>query len=119
METLLQYSCLENPMDRGVWWATVYGFTKSGTRLKWLTLSLIEDKGLFSLVPESILKVHKKFFRGPQVRKTLDKTWALHPEGLHFNLFCFFLLEFSVGFLLDENCSVVKDSTSLLYKENI
>ena len=21
----LQYSCLENPMDRGAWWATVYG----------------------------------------------------------------------------------------------
>ena len=25
----LQYSCLENPMDRGVWWATVHGVTKS------------------------------------------------------------------------------------------
>ena len=25
----LQYSCLENSMDRGVWWATVYGVTKS------------------------------------------------------------------------------------------
>ena len=23
----LQYSCLENPMDRGVWWATVHGVT--------------------------------------------------------------------------------------------
>ena len=30
---LLQYSCLENPMDRGAWWATVYGVTKSRTRL--------------------------------------------------------------------------------------
>ena len=29
----LQYSCLENPMDRGAWWATVYGVTKSQTRL--------------------------------------------------------------------------------------
>ena len=27
----LQYSCLENPMDRGAWWATVRGVTKSGT----------------------------------------------------------------------------------------
>ena len=27
----LQYSCLENPMDRGAWWATVYGFAKSWT----------------------------------------------------------------------------------------
>ena len=29
----LQYSCLENPMARGVWWATVHGVTKSWTRL--------------------------------------------------------------------------------------
>ena len=29
----LQYSCLENPMDRGAWWATVYGVAKSWTRL--------------------------------------------------------------------------------------
>ena len=30
----LQYSCLENSMDRGVWWATVHGVTKSQTQLK-------------------------------------------------------------------------------------
>ena len=29
----LQYSCLENAMDRGAWWATVHGVTKSWTRL--------------------------------------------------------------------------------------
>ena len=29
----LQYACLENPMDRGAWWATVPGVTKSWTRL--------------------------------------------------------------------------------------
>ena len=29
----LQYSCLENPMDRGDWWATVHGVTKSQTQL--------------------------------------------------------------------------------------
>ena len=27
----LQYSCLENPMDRDAWWATVHGVTKSQT----------------------------------------------------------------------------------------
>ena len=31
--TPLQYSCLGNPMDRGAWWATVQGTTKSWTRL--------------------------------------------------------------------------------------
>ena len=30
----LQYSCLENPMDTGAWWATVHGVAKSQTRLK-------------------------------------------------------------------------------------
>ena len=29
--TPLQYSCLENPMDGGAWWAAVHGVTKSWT----------------------------------------------------------------------------------------
>ena len=29
----LQYTCLENPMDRGAWWATVHGPQKSQTQL--------------------------------------------------------------------------------------
>ena len=29
----LQYSCLENPMDRGAWWAIVHRVAKSRTRL--------------------------------------------------------------------------------------
>ena len=33
----LQYSCLENPMDRRAWWATVQRVTKSQTQLKWLS----------------------------------------------------------------------------------
>ena len=31
--TPLQYSCLENPMDRGAWWAAVHGVAKSRTRM--------------------------------------------------------------------------------------
>ena len=34
----LQYPCLENPMDRGAWWTTVHGVTKSWTRLKQLSV---------------------------------------------------------------------------------
>ena len=30
-----QYSCLEIPMERGTWWATVHGVSKSQTWLKW------------------------------------------------------------------------------------
>ena len=37
--TPLQYSCLENPMDRGGWWAAVHGVTKSRTRLSDLTFT--------------------------------------------------------------------------------
>ena len=31
MATQLQCSCLENPMDRGAWWATVHGVAKSNS----------------------------------------------------------------------------------------
>ena len=30
----LQYSCLKNSLDRGAWWATVHGVSKSWTRLR-------------------------------------------------------------------------------------
>ena len=33
----LHYSCLENPMDRGAWWASVHRVSKSRTRLSDLT----------------------------------------------------------------------------------
>ena len=34
----LQHSCLDNPMDRGAWWATVHRVTKSQTQLKQLSM---------------------------------------------------------------------------------
>ena len=37
----LQYSCLENPMDRGAWWATVHGVAKSQTQLSNFTFTFI------------------------------------------------------------------------------
>ena len=47
----LQYSCLENPMDREAWWATVHRVAKSwtwlsnwaGTHLRWLLLSYLSE----------------------------------------------------------------------------
>ena len=35
----LQYSCLENPRDRGPWWAAVYGVAQDQRLLKWLSSS--------------------------------------------------------------------------------
>ena len=37
--TPLRYSCLENPMDGGAWWATVHGVAKSRTRLSDFTFT--------------------------------------------------------------------------------
>ena len=45
----LQYSCLENSMDRGAWWATVHGVTKSWTQLNWLSMHLIT---LLNILPQ-------------------------------------------------------------------
>ena len=36
---LLQYSCLENPMGRGAWWAAVHGVARSQTRLSDFTFT--------------------------------------------------------------------------------
>ena len=49
----LQYSCLKNPMDRGAWWATVHGVTKSRTRLSDFTFTFsswgARDPGIWDL----------------------------------------------------------------------
>ena len=41
----LQYSCLENPVDRGAWWAVVHRVAQSRTRLKWLSMHACIGKG--------------------------------------------------------------------------
>ena len=41
----LQYSCLENPMDRGAWWAAVHGVAKSQTQLSDFTFTSLSCIG--------------------------------------------------------------------------
>ena len=41
----LQYSCLENPMDREAWWATVHGVAKIWTRLTTHTRAQGKEEG--------------------------------------------------------------------------
>ena len=43
MVTPLQYYCLENPMDRGDWQATVHGIAKNQTRLSFISCCLAAD----------------------------------------------------------------------------
>ena len=49
----LQYTCLENPRDRGAWWAAIYGVAQSRTRLKRLSSSSssssIKERSAFRL----------------------------------------------------------------------
>ena len=67
----LQYSCLENSMDRGAWQATVHGVTKSWTWTEQLTLiytlylELICNVVLISTVQQndSVTHMHTFFFR--------------------------------------------------------
>ena len=47
----LQYSCLENPMDWGAWWATVHGVTKSRTRLSDFTSLHLYQSHLRGKIP--------------------------------------------------------------------
>ena len=51
----LQCSSLENPRERGAWWAAVYGVAQSQTQLKWLSSS------------RSLRIIHLKFFWNPSI----------------------------------------------------
>ena len=59
----LQYSCLENAMDRGAWWVTVYGVTKSQIRLSDFHL-LTHTYNLASYLQLQVLGLFKKSFGG-------------------------------------------------------
>ena len=57
---LLQYSCLENPMEGGAWWATVHRVTKSWTRLSNFTSLSSKWADMQSLDALPIVKKAKK-----------------------------------------------------------
>ena len=47
----LQYSCLENPMDGGAWWAAVHGVAKSQTRLSNFTFTFMHWRRKWQPMP--------------------------------------------------------------------
>ena len=59
----LQYSCLENPMDGGAWWATVHGVAKSWTRL-------------------SDFRCNSDVIRRPLIFRVVDIASILEMEGM-------------------------------------
>ena len=56
----LQYSCLENSMDGGAWWASAHGVTKSRTRLSEVTRTMYEMYKMLTL-GETGGRVHRTF----------------------------------------------------------
>ena len=82
----LQYSCLENPRDRGAWWAIIYGVAQSHTRLKRLSSSSsilyiihsIKEINLEYSLGELMLEWKLQYFRHLMQRAdSLEKTLML------------------------------------------
>ena len=69
----LQYSCLENSMDRGAWWATIHGTRKELDTVEGLTLSL----SLHSIVREKICK-----FSCTSQGRTFGTIWKSQRENM-------------------------------------
>ena len=65
----LQYFCLENPMDRGAWWATVHGVAKSRTRLSDFTFKAVNEVIVIQSFSELLLWIFAQF----AIFKTLSK----------------------------------------------
>ena len=61
-----RYFCLENPMDRGAWWATVHVVTKSQTRLKLLSTAQPKDRLLLVFWPCLIFHREQSFPISPR-----------------------------------------------------
>ena len=77
----LQYSCMENPMDRGAWHATIYGVTKSRTRL---STHMGEQTYCHNVWSVSCLGCQSTFLLS-QCRKTGGLTEGLQTRGLELN----------------------------------
>ena len=71
-DSSLQYFCLENPMDRGVWWATVHGITKSWTWLSTHALQHLKEERtqILKIVMHYICMFHAKLSFSEQHLKT-------------------------------------------------
>ena len=89
----LQYTCLENPMDRRAWWATVHGVTQSQTWLKWLNTHRHTHRHIHTHTRNILAVAHVK---------TLQSSWCLcdshilYPAVYHMShLFIFSILGFS------------------------
>ena len=70
----LQCSCLENPRDRGAWWAAIYGVAQSQTPLKWLSSSILQYKINFFKKKQIGANESQKLLHSRGNHKDNDKT---------------------------------------------
>ena len=91
----LQCSCLENPRDRGAWWAAIYGVTQSRTWLKWLSNSSIQcgdgdmcvyaymclckSKNLIAYYKKKLITL-KNIYRLHLIKSLLQKEQIYYPK---------------------------------------
>ena len=88
--TPLQCSCLENPRDRGAWWAAVYGVAQSRTRLTRLSSSSSSSRafmwgspsGSVGKNPPVIQEAQKMWVRSLGQDDPLEKETAIHSSIL-------------------------------------
>ena len=71
----LQCSCLENPMDRGAWWAAVYGVAQSRTRLKQLSSSSSSRDILHKTLPTGIAYIRTSIMTTIKILFT-ERSWS-------------------------------------------
>ena len=86
-----QYSCLENPMDREVWWTTADGAAKSWPRLKWLHTRTHTRHLSSTFSPALILFLVKYFIKMDHSRTLhLPSHWYSAVRKLLLHLLYFF-----------------------------
>ena len=82
----LQYSCLENPMDRGAWWVIVHGVTKSWTQLSMHThTDAVTAKGENKIL---LCIVFKNYFIIKQHPQNIPIKIFLHCKNRRQNKIC-------------------------------
>ena len=80
--TPLQYSCPENPRDRGAWWASVYGVAQSRTRLKRLSSKIPADGDCSHEINRPLLLGRKVMTNLDSILKSRNVTL---PTKVHLN----------------------------------
>ena len=102
----LQYSHLENPIDRGAWWVTVHPVTESGTRLKRISMKTLQlsvacpqgrAAASFPLVSQAVCLNHRVSLRSSPIKRASEDLTgdfpkllplAAHPGHAHHHLWC-------------------------------